>query len=116
MYILDVRCSFFDFSDLLSQNHNQENKMGKISLMGILSLFGSMVLFAFELIGRVMENKQWQAISLLDLIGQDKGEWIASINSDIAQKAINLIFKDPLYVPLFIVAVILLIISGFAKK
>ncbi|WP_027359397.1 hypothetical protein [Desulforegula conservatrix] len=90
--------------------------MGKVSLFGILSLFASMVLFAFELIGNVMDNDSWQDISLLSLIGQDKGDWIANVDFALAQKVLNLIFKDSLYMPLFVIGVILLIISGFAKK
>jgi len=90
--------------------------MGKVSLFGILSLFGSMVLFAFELIGKVMNNNTWQGISLLSLIGEDKGEWIANVDFEIARIFLNMMFKDSLYIPLFIIAVILLIISGFAKK
>lgn len=90
--------------------------MGKVSLFGILSLFASMVLFAFELIGKVMNNNSWQDISLLSLIGKDKGEWIANVDFDLAQRFFNLIFNDSLYIPLFILSVILLIISGFAKK
>jgi len=90
--------------------------MGKVSLFGILSVFASMVLFAFELIGNVMNNDSWQDISLLSLIGQDKGDWIANVDFALAQKVLNLIFKDSLYMPLFVIGVILLIISGFAKK
>lgn len=90
--------------------------MGKVSLFGILSLFGSMVLFAFELIGKVMGNNAWQNISLMSMMGEDKVEWISKIDFDLAQRFLSLIFKDSLYVPLFIIAVILLIISGFAKK
>ena len=75
-----------------------------------------MVLFAFELIGNLMNNDSWQDISILSLIGEEKGDWIANIDFALAQKALNLIFKDSLYMPLFVLGVILLIISGFAKK
>lgn len=90
--------------------------MGKTSLFGILTVFGSFILFAFELIGRTMDNSQWQNISLTDLIGQDKTEWITSIDIDIIRKIFDILFNDSLYVPLFIIGVILLIISGFSKK
>lgn len=90
--------------------------MGKVSLFGILSVFGSFILFAFEIIGKTLDNTSWQNISLGDLIGPDKTEWIASIDIALARKALELFFNESLYVPLFIVGVVLLIISGFSKK
>ena len=90
--------------------------MGKVSLFGILSVFGSFVLFAFEIIGKTLNNTSWQNISLRDLLGPDKTEWIASVDMEIARTALEIFFNNSLYVPLFIVGVVLLIISGFAKK
>lgn len=90
--------------------------MGKVSLFGILSLFASMVLFAFELIGKLMGNNEWQNISIMSIMGEEKVAWISNIDFDLAQRFLNLMFKESLYLPLFIIAVILLIISGFAKK
>ncbi len=49
--------------------------MSKVGILGIIALFGSMVLFTFELIGKTMNHSDSQAVSLLDIIGKDKGEF-----------------------------------------
>lgn len=90
--------------------------MSKVGILGIIALFGSMVLFTFELIGKTMNHSDSQAVSLLDIIGKDKGEWIAGVNFELGRSLLDFIFNNPLYMPLLALGIIMLVISGFVKK
>jgi hypothetical protein len=92
--------------------------MSKIGIFGILALFGSMILFTFELIGKAMDKTgaNVEAMSLADIIGQENCKWIANLDFGFAKSLLEFIFNDPLYLPLLALGIILLVISGFVKK
>ena len=61
-------------------------------------------------------GENWENLTLVDIAGAERLEWIDSISWDVIHNTANYIVTMPFYVLLFCIGVVFFVVNAFTSK
>ncbi|MCP4689597.1 MAG: hypothetical protein GY859_16205 [Desulfobacterales bacterium] len=91
--------------------------MNKLTILGVISCLGALLLLGFQAIATLMktEGKGWDNLSITDIANPDYLMWVGDIPWALLHQAVQYIITMPLFLLLFCIGGIFFIINAFTK-
>ncbi len=91
--------------------------MSKLTIIGVLSWLGALILLGFQAIATVMktEGKGWDNLSIMDMVDPNNMEWVNDISWTLLHQAVDYVVTMPLFLLLFCIGILFFIVNAFTK-
>lgn len=93
--------------------------MSKLKIAGLLSWFTSGLLLGFQALSAFMKSSEkmvWKDITLMDVVGKSRLDWIEGISPGSLHLVLQYIVNMELYILLFFAGILFFIISRMTSK
>jgi hypothetical protein len=93
--------------------------MSKFTIAGLVSWFAGGLIFTFQAIGGLVSSGGdlvWKNLTLMDVIGKSRLDWIAGMPDGITHNIAQYIVTMPLSLLLFCVGALFFILGQFTSK